>query len=303
MRVIFAGTPDFAVSSLQAILSQNHEVLLVISQPDKPRGRGQKLSLSPVKALALEAGIPVATPAEPDQLRALPLPDADIMIVAAYGSLIPPSILAHYPFGAINIHTSLLPRWRGAAPIQRAIAAGDLVTGISIMQMDKGLDTGPVLLKKQITIAPDDTASSLYEKLKPLAALTLIEALNQIQQKTIHPIQQDEVFATWAHKLKRSESQLNLLEDAATLERLIRALNPWPGATLTIDKQPVKILSAFISEETGQPGKIAQKNNGLIVFCGKGSLNLQTVQSPGGRPMNISRWLQGHPVKTTQLIA
>ncbi|HVC48711.1 MAG TPA: methionyl-tRNA formyltransferase [Burkholderiales bacterium] len=302
MRVIFAGTPDFAATSLQAIVSAGHEVKLAISRPDKPQGRGQNFHPSAVKTLALKFGIPVMTPVNLDELKSNKLPDVDVIVVVAYGKLIPYCLLSHSRFGGINIHASLLPRWRGAAPIQRAIAAGDKITGISIMQMDAGLDTGGIILQKQIEIESSDTSSSLYNKLKLLGACAIIEALARLDHDSIKTITQDETKATWATKLNRSESHLDLTQDAIILERLIRALNPWPGANIILDGEPVKIWGAKTCESSGMPGEILARDHQLIIACGKGSLEIQTIQSAGKRPMSISAWLSGHPIKTNRLI-
>lgn len=302
MKIIFAGTPHFAASALQALLADSHEVVAVLTQPDRPAGRGMQLIHSPVKQLALQHGIPVLQPLTlkivevQQQLASF---QADVMVVAAYGLILPKSVLQMPRFGCLNIHASLLPRWRGAAPIQRAILAGDDETGITIMQMDEGLDTGAMLLKKSCPISPDDTALSLHDKLASMGAQAIIEALHRLAQNSLIGTTQDEALATYAAKINKPEAQLDWTQSAAHLERAIRAYNPVPVAHSTLNGITIKIWQASVSKDgEGGPGLIlAVNSSGIQVACGQGALYLEVLQRPNGKSLSASQFVQGFVVK------
>jgi methionyl-tRNA formyltransferase len=299
MNLVFAGTPEFAVPSLQALLDAGHRVLAVYTQPDRPAGRGRKLTMSPVKEFALRHNIPVRQPAtlktetEADELRAR-APDA--MIVIAYGLLLPKSILAVPKHGCINVHASLLPRWRGAAPIQRAIEAGDAVTGVTIMQMEEGLDTGPMLARVETAIAETDTAASLHDRLSRLGAVLLVEALARIERGAIQAAAQDDTHASYAAKLRKDEARLDWRQDAETLARRVRAFNSWPVTHTTLDGQVLRIWMA--ASEAGDhgaaPGTILSADEtGIRVHCGRGVLRITQLQAEGGRALSAREFLNG----------
>lgn len=302
MKIIFAGTPQFAASALAALL-KNHQIIAVLTQPDRPSGRGLQLTASPVKQLALQHGVPVLQPptlkAEEAQ-QAIAKLGADIMVVAAYGLILPKAVLALPRFGCLNIHASLLPRWRGAAPIQRAILAGDAETGITIMQMDEGLDTGDMLLEKKCFIAEKETAQTLHDKLAVLGAQAIIEALNQLELGELHPEQQDPRQATYAPKLTKSEALLDWSQDAENLERAVRGYFPFPVAHTLFDKTPIRILRASLGEgKTGVQGTVIEvKKEHILVACGRGSLALEILQKPGGKPLPAEQFIQSFPIKT-----
>ncbi len=301
MKIIFAGTPQFAASALAALL-QEHLVVAVLTQPDRPSGRGMHLTASPVKQLALQHGVPVLQPgtlkteAAQRDIAAL---DADVMVVAAYGLILPPAVLQLPRHGCLNIHASLLPRWRGAAPIQRSILAGDEETGITIMQMDEGLDTGDMLLKRACTIAADDTAETLHDKLAALGAQAITEALQDLERGTLHPERQDAQLATYAAKLTKSEAQLDWSQDAAQLERAVRGYYPFPVAQTVFGDTSVKILRAGTAAVTAAtPGTvIAVEKDAIIVACGSGALALKVLQRPGAKALPVAQFVQGFPIR------
>lgn len=301
MKIIFAGTPEFAASALAALLVSKHEVLAVLTQPDRPAGRGMQLKPSPVKQLAMEHGIPVMQPLTlknteiQQQLVAL---KADVMVVAAYGLILPLSVLQAPRLGCLNIHASLLPRWRGAAPIQRAILAGDSETGITIMQMDEGLDTGAMLLKKSCSISVQDTAQTLHDKLANMGAKAITEALQKIEQGNFSGTVQDATQATYATKLNKVEARLEWTQSALQLERAVRAYNPVPGAYTLLNGTTIKIWQAEARAGQGVAGTIMEVNKGGIqVACGHGVLSLQLLQRPNGKPLPAAQFLQGFIVK------
>lgn len=300
MKIIFAGTPQFAASALAALLEQ-HQVVAVLTQPDRPSGRGMQLTASPVKQLALQHGLPVLQPATlktEEARQTIAELGGDVMVVAAYGLLLPKAVLQIPRHGCLNIHASLLPRWRGAAPIQRAILAGDAETGITIMQMDEGLDTGDMLLKKVCPIAANDTAESLHDKLAGLGAQTIIEALQDLECGKLSAERQDAQLATYAAKLIKSEAQLDWGRDAVQLERAVRGYYPFPVAYGTLGETPIKILRAKLVEGTGVPGTvIAVDKEQILVACGNGALALQILQKPGGKPLPVAQFIQGFPIK------
>lgn len=291
LRIIFAGTPDFAARHLDALLSSQHQVVGVFTQPDRPAGRGKKLMPSPVKVLAAEKEIPVyqpasLRPAENQQLVA----DlkADVMVVVAYGLILPKSVLDMPRLGCINVHGSLLPRWRGAAPIQRSLWAGDAQTGVTIMQMDVGLDTGDMLYKLACDIGTEDTSATLYDKLADLGPQGLLETLSQLASGTAKPEAQDEAQVTYAEKLSKEEARVDWSLPAAQLERCIRAFNPWPMSWMEIDGQPVKVWRASIIDKQTDvaPGTILEASKqGIQVATTEGVLNLEELQPAGKKAM------------------
>lgn len=301
MRVAFAGTPEFAARALEAILAAGHVVPLVLTQPDRPAGRGMKLTPGPVKQLALARGLPIDQPTslKSEPARA-PLAAAapDVLVVAAYGLILPQAVLALPPHGCINIHASLLPRWRGAAPIQRAIAAGDAETGITIMQMDAGLDTGPMLLQRRLPIAPDETASSLHDKLAELGADAIVDALARLERGELRATPQPAEGATYAAKIDKSEARLDLRQPAQALERQIRAFDPFPGSTVSLRGETIKVWRAGVRGEHGAPGEVlACDPSGILVGCGGGSLALLELQKSGGKRVGVRDFLAGFPLQ------
>jgi len=293
LRIIFAGTPDFAAKHLAALLNSEHEVIAVYSQPDRPAGRGKKLTSSEVKQLAVSHGIPVYQPVSlrnDEAQQALSALAADLMVVVAYGLILPQAALDAPRLGCINVHGSLLPRWRGAAPIQRAIWAGDAETGVTIMQMDIGLDTGAMLHKVTCPIADDDTSASLYDKLAELGPQGLLATLAQISNNTVTPEVQDDEQANYAAKLSKEEANIDWTQSAIAIERQIRAFNPWPVSYTQIAEQNVKIRQASVSAETtdAQPGTVlAATKRGIQVATGDGVLTLLNLQLAGKKAMPV----------------
>lgn len=293
-RLVFAGTPDFAVPSLKALLKAGYSMIGVYTQPDRPAGRGQKLSMSPVKAVALEYGLPVF-----ENIQTLATLKPDMVIVVAYGLILPKFILDIPPFGCWNVHASLLPRWRGAAPIERAIVAGDTVTGITLMQMDAGLDTGDILTQTSCPILPTDTAETLRERLANLGAKILIQTLAHFKTVCAQKKPQDTTQASYAHKLTKTEAHLNWQQSADTLERNIRAYNPWPIAYTFLDGNPIRIHKALTIEQNihhEKPGTIVSAGKqGIEVVAGIGTVQLLTLQLPGKKVMSASAMVNGYP--------
>ena len=300
MRVAFAGTPEFARAALAAIHAAGFEVPLVLTQPDRPAGRGMKLQASPVKQLAQALGLPLAQPRSlrlegkfPEDAaaarQALAAAAPDVMVVAAYGLILPAWVLKRPARGCLNIHGSLLPRWRGAAPVQRAIEAGDAETGITIMQMDEGLDTGPMLLAEALPIAADATGGSLTAEMAALGARLVVRALRELD--SLVPSPQPAEGATYARKIDKSEAAIDWRADAATLERRIRAFDPFPGCTAEIAGQPLKVWRAAVVPGAGPPGERLPSPPGrLVMACGREALELLEVQPPGGRRMPAHAW-------------
>jgi len=292
LRIIFAGTPDFAARHLDALLSSGHQVVGVFTQPDRPAGRGKKLMPSPVKVLAEEHGLPVFQPASlrPQENQQLVADlNADVMVVVAYGLILPKAVLDMPRLGCINVHGSLLPRWRGAAPIQRSLWAGDADTGVTIMQMDVGLDTGDMLYKLSCPITDEDTSATLYDKLAELGPKGLIDTLQQLADNRVQPEVQDEALVTYAEKLTKEEPRLDWSLPAAQLERCIRAFNPWPMSWLEIDGQPVKVWQASViaGPVNAAPGTIVEANKqGIQVATVEGILNLESLQPAGKKAMS-----------------
>lgn len=302
LKIIFAGTPHFAEKALQALLERQFDVVAVLTQPDRPSGRGMQLKASPVKRLAEQYGLPTLQPVSlkgaeiQQQLAAY---RADVMVVAAYGLILPKAVLQIPHFGCLNIHASLLPRWRGAAPIQRAILAGDTQTGITIMQMDVGLDTGDILLEKPCPIDAKDTAGALHDKLAALGAETIVEVLPLLEQGKLQATAQDNALATYAAKLVKDEAQLDWMQEAIELDRVIRGYNPFPGASSNIHGTPIRVWQASIRIGlSGEPGVVlAVEKNALVVACGKGALSLEVLQKPNAKALPASQFLQGFPIK------
>lgn len=299
-RIIFAGTPEFAVPSLLALLNSKHQVCAVYTQPDRKAGRGRKLHASPVKQVALENNINVYQPLSLKNSEAqteLMTLQADLMIVVAYGLLLPKIVLETPRFGCINVHASLLPRWRGAAPIQRALIAGDKITGITLMQMNLGLDTGPMLMSENCDILPEDIGQTLHDRLAQLGAQILANTLDDIEN--LPATSQNDSQATYAKKLEKQEAQLDWQEPAIILERKVRAFNPWPIAQITLFNQTLRIWSAkaLPSITTSAPiGTIIHcQQDGIDVVTGKGILRLLKIQRAGGKPISIGDFLNAHP--------
>ncbi len=300
MRLAFAGTPEFAARALAALIAAGHDIPLVLTQPDRPAGRGMKLKQSPVKELALAHGLTVAQPENlktPESRQAIVEAEPEVMIVAAYGLILPQTALDIPRLGCINIHASLLPRWRGAAPIQRAIEAGDAETGITLMQMDKGLDTGAMLSRHPLPIGPDDTAASLHDKLAELGASAIVGLLPGLAET--HPVHQEDRLATYAVKISKGEAAIDWTLSATILDRRIRAFNPFPGAVTTFLGEPLKIWLARPVAGLGQPGEIVTVDP-LRVACGEGVLELAEVQKAGGKRLPTAAYVAGNPVALGQ---
>lgn len=305
LRIIFAGTPEFAAEHLKALLGSRHQVIAVYSQPDRPAGRGKKLTASPVKEVALAHDIPVYQPLNfknPEDVAELVALNADLMVVVAYGLILPKVVLDAPRLGCINVHASILPRWRGAAPIQRALEAGDSETGVTIMQMDVGLDTGAMLIKAFCPILNDDTGGSLHDKLITIGTPALLTALDSIQSGTINPEKQDDMLSNYAPKLSKEEAALNWQLSATELERKVRAFNPFPVAHTkpadSSDDQRIRIWAATASDKTvsATPGSITQiSTEGLWIACAQGQIILEQLQLPGKKAMSVSEILRGHP--------
>lgn len=298
MRVIFAGTPDFAASALAALIEAGHEILVVLTQPDRPKGRGMKLTPSPVKTLALQHNLPVWQPenlkdaAVQQQLRDL---QADVMVVAAYGLLLPAAVLNIPEHGCLNIHASLLPRWRGAAPIQRAIEAGDVESGVCIMQMDVGLDTGDVLLSRNTPIADDTTAARLHDALEVIGAEAIVEALAKLPELIAVP--QPETGVTYAQKLSKADAEIDWALGAKQIHNKIRALNPVPGAWSSLNGQVIKIWASTVLEQSNNAAIgsiIAADKQGIAVQTGAGVVLITELQASGSKRMAAAAFVAGH---------
>ena len=293
LRIAFAGTPQFALPALRVLLASRHRVVGVLTQPDRPAGRGQQLRASPVKLLAIEHGVPVAQPVSlkvPEGRAELERWAPDLMVVVAYGLILPPSVLALPRLGCVNIHGSLLPRWRGAAPIQRAILAGDAETGVTIMQLDAGLDTGPMLLERRRPIHTHDTAGDLHDALSELGAVALAEAIEGIAAGKLAARAQPAVGATYAPKVEKSEARLDWTASATELDRRVRAFNPWPMAETSFAGEQLRVLRARIADQPGvdaAPGTLLGiAEDGLRVACGEGVLAVRELQRAGKRPVS-----------------
>jgi methionyl-tRNA formyltransferase len=304
-RIAFAGTPNFAVPALKAIVATGARVPLVLTQPDRPAGRGRRLTASPVKQLALSLRLPLT---QPESLRGSVEPPGerpDLMVVIAYGLLLPRRWLEWPIKGCINLHASVLPRWRGAAPIQRAVLAGDAETGVSVMQMDSGVDTGPVHLTRSTPIGPRETAGALHDRLAVLAAEALREALPRVLAGTSRPEPQREELATLAPKIAKSEARLDWREPAISLERRVRAFDPWPVAEAHLsDGRRLRVFEAAAVAEPSAPAGtiVAARRSGIDVATGDGVLRLLKVQPPSGRVMDAEAYLAAHPLSGVQFV-
>ncbi len=301
MRIVFIGTGEIGVPTLRALLNSEHEVVAVVTQPDKPVGRDQRIEPPPIKTAligrARPQGAPIFQPArikDPQAIEQIRSRTPDAIVVVAYGQILPHDVLEIPRLACLNVHASLLPRWRGAAPLQAAIAAGDFETGITVMYMDEGLDTGDILLQRNVEILPNDTGGSLHDRLAQIAPEALLESLRLIAAGSAPRIRQDNARATYAPKLKREHGQIDWSESAAAIERKIRAYNPWPGAFMKVGDQNLKIFSASVVDLTGQPGEILRSDKDLIVAAGKGALCLAEVQLEGKRRMSGAEFLRGH---------
>ena len=303
MKVIFAGTPDFAAAALKAIAAAGFEIPLVLTQPDRPKGRGMQLAPSPVKQAALELGLRVAQPEKlhnnAEALQMLKEVKADVMVVAAYGLILPQDVLDTPKHGCLNIHASLLPRWRGAAPIQRAIEAGDAETGVCIMQMDIGLDTGGVVSEHRYAIQPTDTANEVHDALMSLGAAAIVADLQQLKTEgRLKSVKQPEEGVTYAQKLSKEEARIDWNESAAVIERKIRAFNPVPAAWVEYQGKPMKIWRAEVVVQQGRAGEVLScSSDGLIVACGANALKITQLQPSGSKRMDIAAFAAGHTVE------
>lgn len=308
MKIIFAGTPEFAVPCLQMLLDSGREVCAVYTQPDRPAGRGRKLQPSPVKALALTAGIPVFQPLTmktDEDLQQVSALNADLMVVVAYGMILTQAVLDVPKLGCINVHASLLPRWRGAAPIQRALMAGDQKTGVTIMQIVRKLDAGDMLHKEECVIGPTDTAVDLHDKLSVLGAIGLSKVLAQLEAGTIHPEAQDEALVTYAEKLDKSEAVIDWTQPAADLARKVRGLNAWPVAQTLYQGKVLRIWQAVAVQDDSslqmEPGVVRCVDKNIDVATGLGFLRLLEIQLPGGKRMPVQAFLSAHDVNGVKL--
>ena len=303
MKLIFAGTPEFAARALEALLAAGHQVVLVLTQPDRPAGRGMAQQASAVKKVALGHGIPVfqperlKDPATHEPIRAACVErGAELMVVAAYGLILPQAVLDLPQLGCINIHASLLPRWRGAAPIHRAIEAGDAQSGITLMKMEAGLDTGPTLLAEAVAIEAEDTTGSLHDRLARLGGKLAVAALARFDQ--LVPVPQSAAGVTYADKIDKAQARLDWNQPAEILARKVRAFNPFPGAVATLAGEPVKIWCGNVVAASGRPGQVlAADAKGIVVACGEAALCLTELQKPGGRRVTSADFLNGSSLR------
>jgi methionyl-tRNA formyltransferase len=299
-RAIFMGTPAFAVPSL-SVLSESESVVLVVTNPDRPSGRGQALSPPPVKVEAQRLGLPVFQPEkakDPESVARIAAEKPDLIVVAAYGHILPKSILDIPAHGCINVHASLLPKYRGAAPINWAVARGETVTGVTIMKMDAGMDTGPMLLVREMPISDEDTAQTLYDKLSLLGAEALAEALRKLHEGTLAETPQDDALASYAPMLTKEHGRIDWSRPAGEVRNLIRGMMPWPSACTSHAGKALKVLSASVREARGRPGEVIEVGrDGIVVACGEGAIALGMVQPEGGRAMSSLDYARGRRVK------
>jgi methionyl-tRNA formyltransferase len=311
-RIVFMGTPEFAVPSLKALLDNNENVVCVVTQPDRPKGRGRKVLPPPVKELALQASIPVLQPERirgDDFLAELRSYEPDIIALTAYGNILPGSIINLPPLGTINVHGSLLPKYRGAAPIQWALIKGETETGITIMQMDEGVDTGDVLLQEKIPIAPADTTGKLFTKLAELGGAALVKALDLLRQNKLQPIQQNEEQASLAPMLKKEDGLVDWSQSAVEISGLIRGLDPWPTTYTTLSGKRLRLFSPEIIEKSrcnnmsSEPGTVKKADkNGLLVTTGDGCLLIKEIQADGSKRMGVGAYISGNPIQSGTLL-
>ena len=306
MKILFAGTPEFSVPSLQALLDSNHTVCAVYTQPDRPAGRGRREQISPVKELALKHGLPVIQPLSlknEEDLQVLKSFNADLMVVVAYGMILTEAVLESPRLGCVNVHASLLPRWRGAAPIQRSLMAGDEVTGVTIMRIVRKLDAGDMLHKEEYVIQAQDTASDLHDRLAELGAIGLLKVLPDLENGTILAERQDESLVTYAEKLTKIEAVIDWTEDAKTLALRVRGLNAWPVAQTDYQGNVLRIwqAEAILTETSLEPGVVSLTNKNMDVATGNGFLRLHEVQLPGGKRLSTQAFINAHEVNGVKL--
>ena len=297
MRIVFIGSGEIGVPTLRALLDSEHEVVAVVTQPDKPVGREQRIEPPPIKEEVTKTRIPILQPAQiKDQQATEEIRDfaSDVIVVVAYGQILPRDVLEIPRLACLNLHASLLPRWRGAAPIQATIAAGDYETGITAMYMDEGLDTGDILVQRSVEILPNDTGGSLHDRLAQIAPEALLESLRLVAAGNAPRIPQDNARATYAPKLKREHGLIDWSASAEAIERKIRAYNPWPGAFMKVDHQNLKVFSASVVDLNSQPGEVLRSDKDLVVATGKDALSLAEVQLEGKRRMSAAEFLRGH---------
>jgi methionyl-tRNA formyltransferase len=309
LRIIFMGTPDFATAILRSLVGGPDKVVAVVTQPDKAKGRGKKVSPPPVKVLAESLDIPVLQPVKikTEEFRnGLLSYHPDLIVVAAYGRILPQSLLELAPLGCINVHGSLLPRYRGAAPIQWAVIKGESEVGVTIIQMDAGMDTGDVLLKARIEAEPDETAGSLFEKLAGLGGETLLKAIKGLKEGSIFPVPQDHDLATLAPMLKKDDGLIDWSKDAREIECLIRGLDPWPSAYCFLDNTRLRLFRPEVVNQTSeaQPGTVLRANGqGLLIACGRDTLRIQEIQPEGKKRMAVEAFLCGHPLAVGTILS
>lgn len=297
MRIVFMGTPDFAVPSLEALLRRGHEIAAVYTQPDKPKGRGHKLLPPPVKVLALEHNIPVCQPTtlrNAEAVETLRAFEPELIVVAAYGKILPPDVLTIPPRGCINVHGSLLPQYRGAAPIQWAVLNGDKISGVTIQRMAEGVDTGDILAKAQTEIDEDETSGELFDRLMMLGAELLIDTIDKLD--TLTPEPQDEALATHAPMLQKEMGAVDWAKPASEVHNLVRGLNPWPAAYLTLDGKRMKLWRTKIVKVNGLSGVLTVLDGEMTVYCGSDAVQLLEIQPENGKRMRGSDYLRGHPL-------
>ncbi len=307
LKIIYAGTPDFAVPALQALIDSHHDVIAVYTQPDRPAGRGRKVQFGPVKQVAVDAGISVEQPLslkDADAQKTLASFDADVMVVAAYGLILPQLVLALPKYGCLNIHGSLLPRWRGAAPIHRAIQTGDIETGVTIMQMAAGLDTGDMLLKVVCPISQQDTGQTIHDRLARDGAEALLQVLVLIQEDKLDPEVQDESLTTYAHKLNKAEAEIDWVQSAKQIDQTIRAFNPWPVAFTFFNSKPLRLFMSKVEDITSQEPAgtvISESPEGICIVTGDGVLSFSRLQLPGKKAMDVRDFLNGRSLLSVKL--
>ena len=303
MRIVFMGTPDFAVPTLEALIGAGHELAAVVTQPDKPKGRGKAVLMTPVKEKALECGIPVYQPKrvrEPEFLDVLRKLNPDVIVVVAFGQILPREILTLPPFGCVNVHASLLPKYRGAAPIQWAVIDGETVSGVTTMQMNEGLDTGDILEQEEISLDPEETGGSLFEKLASLGGKMILSTLKGLEDGSIIPRAQGEMTTPYAKMLTKAMGEIDWSMDAASIERLVRGLNSWPSAYTYVDGKALKIWKARVEagEAGNEPGQVCVTKDRLLVETGNGVLSILELQLEGKKRMEAAAFLRGFSIET-----
>ena len=299
MRIVFMGTPDFAVPCLERLLADGHQVAGVFTQPDKPKGRGHHLQPPPVKELALARGLPVYQPAtlrDGQALETLRALAPQLAVVVAYGKILPPALLAVPPLGCINVHGSLLPRWRGAAPIQWSVLSGDRQAGVTTMYLAEGMDTGDMILRRSTPVGPQETSGQLYERLAELGAQLLGETVELIAQGRAPRTPQQEEEATYAPMLTKELAAIDFMKPAAQVHNLVRGMNPWPVAHTLLEGQPLKVYAARLAKGSGAPGQVLESRGRLVVACGQGAVERLELQAQGKKRMAAADYLRGHPL-------